>query len=458
MKTLDMTEGKPVKLILKFAIPLFIGMLFQQVYNITDTMIVGYGLGENAVAAVGATSALYSVLINFANGLNSGYGIIISRAFGGKDWKKLRQGFAAMVILDVGITLVLTLVSLILLKPLLFWLDTPTEIFGQAYQYIAIILAGMITTIAYNMGAGFLRAVGNSRIPLYFLIVSCGLNIIMDLLFVLAFRMGVKGAAIATVIAQAISAWLCLSYIAKKYREFLPQKGEWKLSPALTGEMLSTGLSMGLMLSVFSIGSVFLQKAVNLLDEAIITAHTASRKVYELLMMPLATLSSANATFVGQNYGAKKHDRIYKALRQVMGMELLWSAVSVLVAWLMGGFLVQILIGTKDSFIIDNAVLNLRVCTLFFFPLGTLLVLRNTMQPMGYKISPVISSGIELGFKAVFSYAVVPQMGYLGVVITEPVIWVVCAIYLACVFGISQRRQRKIKKLKCKVRSVAMYD
>lgn len=454
MKTLDMTEGKPVKLILKFAIPLFIGMLFQQVYNITDTMIVGYGLGENAVAAVGATSALYSVLIYFANGLNNGYGIIISQAFGGKDWKKLRQGFATMVILDVGITLALTLVSLILLKPILFWMDTPEEIFGQAYQYIAIVLAGMITTIAYNMGAGFLRAVGNSRIPLCFLMISCGLNIIMDLLFVLAFRMGVKGAAIATVIAQAISAWLCLSYVTKKYREFLPQKGEWRLNSKLTGEMLTTGLSMGLMLSVFSIGSVFLQKAVNLLDAAIITANTASRRVYELLLMPLTTMSTANATFVGQNYGAKKQDRIYRALRQVMGMELIWSAVSSLIAWLMGGFLVRMLIGTSDSFIIDNAVLNLRVCTLFFFPLGALLLLRNTMQPMGYKVAPVISSGIELGFKAVFAYAVVPKMGYLGVVITEPIIWVVCAIYLACVFGISQRKPQMYTNSEIKSRRV----
>ncbi len=443
MKTLDMTEGKPVRLILKFAVPLFIGMLFQQVYNITDTMIVGYGLGENAVAAVGATSALYSVLINFANGLNNGYGIIISQAFGGRNWKKLRQGFAAMVILDVGITLILTLVSLILLKPLLFWLETPAEIFQQAHQYIAIILAGMITTIAYNMGAGFLRAVGNSRIPLYFLVISCGLNILMDLLFVMVFQMGVKGAAAATVIAQGISACLCLGYITKKYREFLPQKQEWRLSPGLTWEMLSTGLSMGLMLSVFSIGSVFLQKAVNLLDSAIITANTASRKVYELWMMPLATMSTANATFAGQNYGAKKLDRIYLAMRQVIGMELIWSAVSVIIALLTGRILVQILIGTSDPFIIDNAVLNLRICTLFFFPLGALLVLRNTMQPMGYKISPVISSGIELGLKVLFAYAVVPKIGYLGVVITEPIIWVVCAVYLACVFWIGQRKQRR---------------
>lgn len=441
MKTLDMTEGRPIKLILQFALPLFIGTLFQQLYNVTDTMIVGYGLGGNAVAAVGATSALYAVLVNFASGMNSGYGIVISGAFGGKDWGKLRRAFASMVVLNLSITLILTAVALLFLKCLLFWIDTPTEIFQQAYQYILIILSGMITTIAYNMGAGFLRAVGNSRTPLYFLILSCGLNIAMDLLFVMVLHIGVGGAAIATVIAQGISAGLCLVYIVKNYREFLPDKGDWKLSGKLMGEMLSTGFSMGLMLSVFSIGSIFLQKAVNILETPIITANTASRKVYELLMMPLSIIATANTMFVSQNFGAKKYKRITRAMRQVMGLELAWSFFSVLIAYALGEVLVRMLIGINDSFVIENAVLNLRVCTLFFFPLGVLLVLRSAMQSMGYKIAPVISSGIELGFKIVFAFMIIPQMGYPGVVITEPIIWVVCAVYLGYIFLVSRRRR-----------------
>lgn len=441
MKTLDMTTGRPIKLILQFAAPLFIGTLFQQLYNVADTMIVGYGLGENAVAAVGATSALYSVLVNFASGLNSGYGIIISRAFGGKDWEKLRKAFVTMIVLNLGITLLFTAVSLIFLRTLLLWIDTPMEIFQQSYQYILIILSGMITTIAYNMGAGFLRAVGNSRTPLYFLILSCGLNVVMDLLFIMVLRIGVGGAAIATVLAQAISAVLCLTYIVKNYREFLPNKEEWKLSRPLIGEMLSTGFSMGLMLSVFSIGSIFLQKSVNLLETPIITANTASRKVYELLMMPLSTIATANTMFVGQNFGAKKYKRINQAMRQVIGLELIWSLFSLMIAYALGDFLVHMLIGTNDPFIIDNAVLNLRVCTLFFFPLGVLLVLRSAMQPMGYQITPVISSGIELGFKIVFAFVVIPRMGYPGVVITEPVIWVICAVYLGYIFLMGQYKQ-----------------
>ena len=447
MKTLDMTQGRPLGLVLRFAIPLFIGTLFQQVYNLTDTMIVGYGLGENAVAAVGATASLYSVLINFASGLNSGCGIVIARAFGGKEQEKLRQAFAGMVFLDLTVTFLLTAVSLLFLQPLLRWLDTPADIFQQSYQYIRIILAGMATTILYNMAAGFLRAVGNSRTPLYFLILSCGLNVGLDLLFVIVLDGGVAGAALATVIAQGISAVLCLCLIARNYREFLPRGDEWRPQPQMMREMFATGLSMGLMLSVFSIGSIFLQKAINALSTSVITAHTASRRIFELLMMPLSTLATANATFVGQNFGAGKLDRIARALRQVIGLALAWSVVSAVAAYGTGESLVRMLIGTSDPAVIGNAVLNLRVCTLFFFPLGVLLILRTVMQPMGHKVSPVLSSGIELAGKVLSAAVVIPRLGYLGVVMTEPVIWVVCALYLGCIYLKSLRRQSKIEKM-----------
>lgn len=439
MRTTDMTKGRPVGLILRFAIPLFIGTLFQQVYNVADTMIVGYGLGEDAVAAVGATSALYSVLVNFAVGLNNGYGIVISRAFGEKNRIKMRKAFAVMAVLDLAITLLLTILSLVFLRHLLVWLDTPADIFSRSYAYIQIILAGMVTTIVYNMGAGFLRAVGNSRTPLYFLLISCGLNILMDLLFVMGFHMGVTGAAVATVIAQGISAVLCVGYIVKNYREYLPRRNEWKLQRPLVGEMFSTGLSMGLMLSIFSIGSIFLQKAINGLETYLITANTASRRIFEILMMPVTTIASANATFAGQNFGAGRTDRIRMALRQVMGLQLLWSVIAVVLAFSAGSLLVRMLIGTDDPLVVENAVLNLRASALFLFPLGILVALRNAMQPMGYHIAPVVSSGIELAFKVVFAAAVIPKLGYPGVVITEPIIWVVCAVFLGIVFRIHQR-------------------
>lgn len=439
--TMDMTEGTPMKLILQFAIPLFIGTLFQQAYNFVDTMIVGQGLGEQAVAAVGVTTALYSVLVYFANGMNNGYGIVISRLFGSKDFQGLKRAVATMIILNVTVTVALTLFTLPLLKTFLHWLDTPEDIFSQAYSYIFVILVGMIATIGYNMGAGFMRAIGNSRTPLYFLILSCALNVVLDILFVIVRKTGVAGAAWATVIAEAVSAALCFLYIYKTYADFLPGKEDWKLERKLTGEMFSTGLSMGLMLSVFSLGSIVLQKGINSLGTQIITAHTASRRIYEMLMMPLSTVATANATFVGQNFGAGQYGRIRRTLKQVMGIELLWSLASVLLAYTAGRPLLWLLVGQADAVIMDNALLNLRVCTVFFFPLGVLLVMRNAIQPMGYKISPVISSAIELVVKILFCIMLVPKMGYMGVVITEPFIWVVCAVFLGVIYLSSNKKK-----------------
>ncbi len=443
MKTMDMTKGVPVKCVLQFAVPLLIGMLFQQAYNFADTMIVGQELGERAVAAIGATTALYSVLVYFANGLNNGYGIILSRLFGSGNPSGMKKAVAAMIWLNITITLLLTLAALPLLKPLLRLLDTPEDIFSQAYSYIFVILAGMLATIAYNCGAGFMRAIGNSRTPLYFLILSCGLNIAMDLWFVVVQKNGVAGAAIATVIAQTISAVLCFWYIFRHYADFLPKQEDWKPDWGLVGEMFSTGLSMGLMLSVFSLGSIILQKGINHLGTPVITAHTASRRIYEMLMMPLSTMATANATFVGQNFGAGRYDRIQRSLKQVMMLELLWSLAAVLLAYTTGAFFVRLLIGETDASVVANAVLNLRVCTIFFFPLGALLVLRNAVQPMGYKISPVISSAIELVMKILFCVIWIPKMGYWGVVITEPIIWVMCAVFLWTVYLCSRKRAGK---------------
>lgn len=440
MKTKDMTTGAPINLILQFAVPMFIGTLFQQAYNFVDTMIVGRELGEPAVAAIGATTALYSVLVYFAIGMNNGYGIIISRLFGSKQYEGLKKAAATMISLNLAVTLALTAFALPALRLFLRLLDTPEDIFLQAYSYIFVILAGMTATVSYNMGAGFMCAVGNSRTPLYFLILSCGLNAGMDALFVIVMKMGVAGAAMATVIAQGVSAALCLMYIGRHYAGFLPEKKDWKPQRSLTAEMFSTGISMGLMLSVFSLGSIILQRGINHLGIQIVAAHTASRRIYELLVMPLGTIASANATFTGQNFGAKQYDRIKKAMRQVMGLELLWSVFSVAAAYMAGTHLIRLLMGETDAAVMKNALLNLKVCTLFFFPLGALLVLRSAVQSMGCKISPVVSSTIELAVKVLFCIFLIPKMGYMGVVITEPIIWVVCAVFMGVIYLRIQRR------------------
>lgn len=440
-RTEDMTEGSPIRHILMFAIPLFIGMVFQQLYNVVDTMIAGYNLGESAIASIGATRAIYSLLMNFANGLNNGYGIVLSQLFGAKDRERFRKAAGTMVILDIVITLLLTVVALLILRPAMGWLQTPDEIMEQAYSYIAIILGGMITTILYNMCSGFLRAIGNSRIPLYFLILSCGINVVLDALFIIVLHMGVGGAAAATVIAQGASGLCCGVYIFRNYREFLPEKGEYRIDKEVCPEMLQTGVSMGMMLSVFSIGSIVLQRSINGLGTLFITAHTASHRVYEILMMPLTTLATANATFVGQNFGAKKMERIYQVMKQVILMELAWSIFSFVLSLGLGRTLISLLTGTRNPEILSYAMMNLLVNTGLFCPLGVLFVLRMAMQSMGHKIIPILSSTIELAMKVLSCIFLIPRKGYYGVMVTEPMTWVACGLFLTVVYFVSKNRQ-----------------
>lgn len=435
--TLDMTEGNVVKKILLFAIPLLISTIFQQCYNLADTMIISHNLGENSIAAVGATTVFFTLLICFSSGLNSGYGIVIARAFGAKDTKAIRKSFAAMIVLNILITILLTVLSIVFAKNVLHLMSTPEEIFDEAYRYIIIILAGMAATVCYNMWDGFLRAVGNSRTTLYFLTISCILNVALDLIFIRVFHMGVGGAAIATVIAEGVSALTSGIYVFRKYKEYLPGREDFRLDKQLVTEMFSTGIAMALMLSINQVGNMIFQRSVNNLGTTIIAAHTAARKIYEFLMMPLATLASANATFVSQNFGAGKMKRIREGIRKVMAMECIWWGASCLIAFPFGRMLVRGVVGTANMEIINNANMYLCWSVAFFLPLALLFVLRTSLQSLGYKKSPVIASVIEIAFKIFSCVVIIPVLGYFGVSITEPIHWTITAVFLLVVYAAS---------------------
>ena len=433
-RTGDMTTGRPVRLILEFAIPLFIGNIFQQIYSIVDTMIAGYNLGDNAIAAIGATSSLYSLMINFASGLNSGYGIVLSRAFGAKDQEGFKRSVAAAVVLNTTVTAALTVLSLVFLRLLMGVLNVPDGIFEEAYGYISIILGGMITTILYNMFAGILRAMGNSRTPLYFLILSCTVNLSLDMLFVAVFRWGVQGAAAATVIAQGVSALCAGSYVVRRYRDMLPKKEHFHLEIPILREMAASGFAMAVMLCVVDIGSVIYQRSINSLGELLIVAHTAARRLIGIFMMPLSSIAAPYSTFTGQNWGAGKKERIRHSLIQTMAMEAGWGIFSFLMIVCFGSMAVQLLTNTSDLSVIQNAQLSLRIHFACFPALGILLALRTALQAMGRKLVPVISSTFELAIKVIAGLWLIPEFGYLCVCLTEPVIWVVCMLFLIAVF------------------------
>lgn len=440
MRVMDMTQGNPIKLILAFAVPLFIGNIFQQIYSMVDTAVAGYCLGDSAIAAIGATSSLYALLIDFASGLNSGCAIVVTQRFGAHDEKKLKSAIAGMIELDAGITLALTVLSLAFLRPLMRFMNTPDSIFEQAHQYIAVICASMAATIAYNLFSSILRAFGNSRTSLYFLIISSVLNMGMDLFFVAVLGLGVAGAALATVIAEGVSALLCGIYVFRHYSAYLPGKQDFRVSASLIAELFSNGIAMALMYCVVDLGSVIFQRANNHLGETIISAHTASRRIIGIMMQPLATISTASSTFVGQNWGARKPERIRTALRQVTVMELAWSFFGCALIYAFGGALVRLTTGTSDTEVIRNAVMSLRWHLTFFPALGCLLVLRTAMQAMGQKTAPILSSCIELGMKLLSAAFLIPHLGFFGTSITEPITWTLMLLFFAVVYFASRKR------------------
>lgn len=425
-----MTQGSVFQNILIFAVPLFISNFFQQCYNICDTMIASHSLGQKALAAIGLTGSITSLVIGFANGMNSGYGILLSRAFGARDEERMKSVVAWTFVLNTILSVFFTALTLIFTVELLQLIRTPEDVFVEARQYIQVVLGGLAASLFYNMGSGLLRAVGNSRTPLYFLIFSCALNIAMDVLFVRVFDFGVWGIAFATVFAQTVSVVLCFLHIFKHYHFLIPEKEHFAVNKELINELLTTGFSMGMMNSIFAVGSVILQGAINTLGTTIIAAHTAARRIVMIGNMPLASIASANATFVSQNYGAGKMERIREGIKKSSLVSLVWTALYIVGLLLFMEPLIRAMAGTSDAVIMENAVMNLRINMIFFYPLGILLILRTTLQGINHKILPLVSSSLELIFKIVASFVFVPLWGYFGASIAEPVTWLICMVFL----------------------------
>ena len=436
----DMTEGRPLPLILAFAVPFLIGNIFQQVYSMVDTMVAGYHLGDSAIAAIGASASLYNLIINTAVGLNAGYGIVVTRCFGAKDYRRMRQAVGGMMMLNLGITAVFTLLALVFLRPLLGFMNTPAEIFEQTYSYISVICGGMLATVCYNMFAAIMRAVGNSRAPLVFLVISSMLNVVLDLLFVVVFDMGVGGAAAATVIAQGLSALLSGIYVWRSYSEYMPDRQDLRLPRELLGELFSTGLAMALMCCVVDLGSVIINRANNLLGQAQIAANTAGRRMWSLMLMPQNAVATANSTFMAQNWGARKVQRIKKALRQIFALVTGWSVFACMLFFVIGEHLIRFTTGTTDPEIIGGAMLLTRSALVCAPALGILVCMRNTLQALGSKVVPVLSSCIELLMKVLAANWAIPKFGFTAMALTEPVTWVLMMVFLLCGYAAKRKK------------------
>lgn len=439
-KTTDLTKGNINKLLLGFAFPTLISNLFQQFYNLADTAIAGHILGDNALVAIGATSSLFSLIMTFANGLSGGFGIIIAREFGAKNESKVKRAVAHSLSINIIIGAVIFLLSLVVTKPILTAMNTPAAQFGDAYRYIIVILCTVAVPIIYNLEATILRSVGDSKTPLYFLIFASIMNIILDWVFMKNLDMGVTGAAVATVVSQLTASLLCLIVIKKNFPVLHIKKSDFARDKKLTGDMLSAGMAMATMNSIFSIGSIIMQGAINALGETIIAAHLASRKLAEMFMQPLVTVGLACSTFVSQNFGAKKYDRIAKAIRYSLIYCAVWSVISFFVLWFLGAKATVLITGTGNAEVVRNTAMYLKINAPFYFVLGILFVLRFSIQSINRKIPPLISSAMELGTKISAAFVFIPMWKYTGACIAEPLSWCMGAIYLSVVFASEMKK------------------
>lgn len=430
MKTKTLTEGTPWKQILLFSIPIFWGNVFQLLYSLVDTKIVGSTLGTEALAAVGSVSTLHTLMTGFLNGLTLGFSLITAMCFGAKNRKRLKKTFAAEISLGVLTTLALVLMLMIFLHPVLNLLHVPQAQFEMAYAYISVLIVGLFATLFYNLCANTLRAIGDALTPLIFLIVATVSNIGLDYLFILGFQMGVQGAAYATVLAQLLSVVLCLIRIFRKFPILHIQKEDFRFDRELMAEMYKSGLSMGLMSCLVGIGTILLQSAINTLGTTVIVAHTAARKVFELVSLPNSVLGSAMATYCGQNYGARRFDRIRQGIRASLIIAAVWAVVVFLICHTIEGKLIQFVASTTNPDVIYWGSTYLKVDMSFIVICGVIVILRNSMQGFGDRVIPVFSSCIELAGKIIFAFVFAPMFAYWGIIWAEPMVWIAMVIPL----------------------------
>lgn len=430
MKTKTLTEGTPWKQILLFSIPIFWGNVFQLLYSLVDTKIVGSTLGTEALASVGSVSTLHTLMTGFLNGLTLGFSLITAMCFGAKNRKRLKKTFAAAISLGVLTTLALVLMLMIFLHPVLNLLHVPQAQFEMAYAYISVLIVGLFATLFYNLCANTLRAIGDALTPLIFLIVATVSNIGLDYLFILGFQMGVQGAAYATVLAQLLSVVLCLIRIFRKFPILHIQKEDFRFDRELMAEMYKSGLSMGLMSCLVGIGTILLQSAINTLGTTVIVAHTAARKVFELVSLPNSVLGSAMATYCGQNYGARRFDRIRQGIRASLIIAAVWAVVVFLICHTIEGKLIQFVASTTNPDVIYWGSTYLKVDMSFIVICGVIVILRNSMQGFGDRVIPVFSSCIELAGKIMFAFVFAPMFAYWGIIWAEPMVWIAMVIPL----------------------------
>ena len=429
--TKDLTKGSPVRLILGFAIPLLAGMLFQQLYSFVDTMIVGRFLGVTALAGVGATGSINFLVLGFCMGICSGFAIPVAQRFGAHEESRMREFVANGAWLAIGFSVVITVFTVVYCRDILTLMNTPKDCFEEAYRYIVVIFTGIPCTFLYNLLSGYLRSLGDSKTPLFFLILSSVLNVALDLLLILVFHMGVLGASLATVISQGVSGLLCLLWIAVRFPILHITREEWRVQGKRMTELCAYGVPMGLQYSITAIGSVILQVAVNSLGSVAVAAATAGSKVLSFLACPFDALGSTMATYGAQNVGASRYDRLNRGVFAASMMGFAYSVLAFAVTWFFGTELVSLFVSGEGGAELIELAQQYMLVVVLFYPLLTLVnVVRFMIQGMGFSAFAILAGVMEMFARGACGIWLVPLWGFFGASLGGPLAWVFADAFL----------------------------
>ena len=426
----DMTVGKPSKLIIQFMIPMFLGNVFQQFYNVADSIVAGQFLGVQALAAIGSTGSLMFFVTGWMNGMSSGFAILVSQWFGAKKYDRMRHYVAMSVYLSIILSVLMTVGFLAANVPILRMMNYSPDIMPDVTAYMGIIYAGLIVTAAYNALAAFLRALGDSRSPLYFLIISAAINVVLDIVFIVYGGMGVDGCAYATVIAQAISALLCFIYIVKRYPILHLKREDFRISFRSWGRLLALGIPMALQFSITAIGTIIVQGAVNVYGEIYMAGFSAAGKLQNIIATVFSAFGATIATYVGQNRGAGKMDRVRQGVRTTQMMIIVYSVFAMAVVLLLGRYMMWIFVSPSETEVIDVAVLYFRTVFWCYPFLGSIFLYRNTLQGLGYGLVPMLGGVFELIARAGIVLLVAGHTSFVGVCLSDPAAWLSALIPL----------------------------
>lgn len=429
--TKTLTEGNPAKLILFFSLPLIIGNIFQQFYSMADTLIVGRTIGVNALAAVGCTGSITFLILGFVQGLTSGLSIITSQKFGAKNEDAVRKSFAASILISSVTAIITTFFSVLLARPLLQLLQTPAEIIDDAWAYLIIIFWGIPATILFNLLSNTIRALGDSKTPLYFLIFACCVNIVLDFAFILYFHLGVAGAGLATILSQLLSGVLCIFFILKKMPILRLTKQDFKMHHEVITSHLNVALPMAFQMSIIAIGSLMLQFALNGLGATSVAAYTASQKIESIATMPLSSFGSAMATYTAQNYGAGKISRIRKGVFQCILISGSFSILSGIINVIAGSQLTSIFVGSGETQVLSLSHTYLVISGCFYFVLALLFIYRFTLQGLGKSLMPTVAGVMELIMRAIGALVLTGAFGFAGACASNPLAWIGACVPLA---------------------------